>query len=171
MAEIRLPFQSPTYCLRTPSIPVRSTSGTLGTWWTFNGTLTLILAPILAPKSSVDEEDGDCDKSEEVLESDPRATSQRIRCVLVVVGADIELQRGENGSDKEDDEEEEDDDEHEQKQGIEAPETLKPRVLRLIDDVAVAAAAVAELSNPTVALLILLYYFASSTSSSYFLFF
>lgn len=97
-------------------------------------------------------EDGDgVDKSEEVLESDLRATSQRIRGVLVVVvGVDIEL-RGKNDTVKEEDDDVKDD------EGIGcAFETLKLTGLRLRDDVAVVAAAVAELSNPTVALLILL---------------
>ncbi|KAK2991752.1 hypothetical protein RJ640_015486 [Escallonia rubra] len=47
-AEMRLPFHSPTYCFNTPSIPVNSSSGTFGTWYTFNGPLTLTRAPIFA---------------------------------------------------------------------------------------------------------------------------
>lgn len=103
------------------------------------------------------EDGGDgVDKSEEVLESDLIATSQRIRGVLLVVVVDNKELRGKNDTVKEEKEEQEEED-VDDVEGVGGEfVTPKPKVLRLKDDVAVVAAAVAELSNPTVALLILL---------------
>ena len=112
LADMRLPFHTPTYCLRTPSIPVRSTSGTLGTWNTFKGTLTLTLAPILPASSAASS--CTCSKAaddDDVAESDLRATSQDIvlllRCTTAEEG-DFTLQtsREEEEDDDDDDDEE-----------------------------------------------------------------
>ncbi|GMH10879.1 hypothetical protein Nepgr_012720 [Nepenthes gracilis] len=46
---MHLPFQNPTNCLISPSIPVSFTSGSRVTCYTFSSVITLTLAPAPAP--------------------------------------------------------------------------------------------------------------------------
>ncbi|PKI60130.1 hypothetical protein CRG98_019474 [Punica granatum] len=98
LADTRLPFQMATFCFSTPSIPVKSTSGTRGTWYTFTGAVTLTLAPILDENSSSSAEDGEVDASESDGFS---ATSQRILHLLRVRAAvKVSTEEEEEGGEK-----------------------------------------------------------------------
>lgn len=106
---MRLPLKTATYCFSSPSIPVKSTSGTRGTWYTFSGTFTLTLAPILAespsepsPSPDTDGESPSADEEEEDngFESDFSATSQETfhfldREAFTAMFAAVVLGRGE----------------------------------------------------------------------------